>query len=76
MCYACGEDNIDTSITTLPSIIEGVMNALTFSKREEVKAWEQEFVPCEHTLCLNQLEPRQIASQGNSQLLNYSPGYF
>lgn len=76
MCYACGEDNIDASIATLPSLIEGVMNALTFSKREEVKAWEQEFVPCEHTLCLNQLEPRQIESQGNSKLLNYVPGYF
>lgn len=46
-----------------------MMKALTFSKREEVKAWEQEFVPCEHTLCLIQDNPRQIESQGNSQFL-------
>lgn len=46
------------------------MKALTFSKREEVKAWEQEFVPCEHTLCLVQDSPRQIESQGKSQILS------
>jgi hypothetical protein len=44
------------------------MNAMTFSKREEVKAWEQEFVPCEHTLSLNQIDSRHIESKGISQL--------
>lgn len=58
---------MDKSSGNLPSVIEGVMKALTFSKREEVKAWEQEFVPCEHTLCLVQDSPKQIASQGNPQ---------
>lgn len=64
VCYACRHDSIDNSIGRLPEVIHGVMHALTFSKREEVKAWEQEFVPCEHTLCLNQQESRQIPSQG------------
>lgn len=72
MCYSCGKDNIDPSIGRLPAIIEGVMKALTFSKREEVKAWEQEFVPCEHTLCLNQKESRQIESQGRPGFLHYN----
>lgn len=47
--------------------IDGVLNAMSFSKREEVKAWEQEFVPCEHTLCLNQHDSRHIGSKGISQ---------
>lgn len=47
--------------------IDGVLNAMSFSKREEVKAWEQEFVPCEHTLCLNQQESRNIGSKGIPQ---------
>lgn len=40
------------------------MNAMTFSKREEVKAWEQEFVPCEHTLCLAPQDPGNPESIG------------
>lgn len=37
---------------------------MTFSKREEVKAWEQEFVPCEHTLCLTQQDIENVESKG------------
>lgn len=40
------------------------MTAMTFSKREEVKAWEQEFVPCEHTLCLTQQDIENVESKG------------
>ena len=40
------------------------MNAMTFSKREEVKAWEQEFIPCEHTLCLAPQDPGNAESKG------------
>lgn len=40
------------------------MTAMTFSKREEVKAWEQEFVPCEHTLCLDQEKVENAESRG------------
>lgn len=65
VCYSCHQDDIDSSVGRLPTVIQSVMKALTFSKMEEVKAWEQEFVPCEHTLCLEQGQPRQIPSQGN-----------
>lgn len=65
VCYSCRQDNIDSSVGRLPEVIHGVMNALTFSRREEVKAWEQEFVPCEHTLYLDQQQSRHIPSQGN-----------
>ncbi|KAF7587566.1 hypothetical protein BBP40_007031 [Aspergillus hancockii] len=63
ICYHCGQDDIDKSSSGLMTAIEGVMNAMTFSKREEVKAWEQEFVPCEHTLSLNQNDSRHIESR-------------
>ena len=39
------------------------MKANTFSRQEEVKAWEQELTACEHTLCLEQDAPRDIESQ-------------
>jgi ubiquitin carboxyl-terminal hydrolase 5/13 len=48
----------------LPSVIDGVLKAATFSRREEIKAWEQELVPCEHTLLMAQEESRKIDSQG------------
>lgn len=72
MCYACCEEDVDKSSGRLPAVIEGVMKALTFSKREEIKAWEQEFVPCEHTLCLVQQESKQIESKGNLHLASFS----
>ncbi|KAI9772111.1 MAG: hypothetical protein M1840_001399 [Geoglossum simile] len=62
-CYDCNLEDADKGSGNLPSIVDGVMNALTFARREEVKAWEQEFTPCEHTLCLEQETTRQIESQ-------------
>lgn len=43
------------------------MKSLGFAQREEVKAWEQEFVPCEHTLGLVQEEGKKIPSHGKSK---------
>ncbi|KAJ5563186.1 hypothetical protein N7535_008350 [Penicillium sp. DV-2018c] len=62
VCYPCSQDNVDKTQGKLPIIIDGIMTAMTFSKREEIKAWEQEFVPCEHTLCLTQDHTKQAAS--------------
>jgi ubiquitin carboxyl-terminal hydrolase 5/13 len=59
---------VDKASGKLPIVIEGVMNAMTFSKKEEVKAWEQEFVPCEHTLCLIQQDNTQAMSTGIDSL--------
>jgi ubiquitin carboxyl-terminal hydrolase 5/13 len=64
MCYECHNEDIDKSTGTLAAVVDGVMKALTFSKREEVKAWEQEFVPCEHTLCLTQHDQKSLQSTG------------
>ncbi|OQD73219.1 hypothetical protein PENDEC_c016G02815 [Penicillium decumbens] len=66
-CYSCSQQDVDKTSGNLPSVIQGIMNAMTFSKREEVKAWEQEFVPCEHTLCLVQQEIEDADSKDSSQ---------
>ena len=63
-CYECGVRDIDPSSGKLPTVIDGVLKANTFATQAEVKAWEQEVTPCEHTLCLIQDEARQIDSQG------------
>ncbi|KAL2866346.1 ubiquitin-specific protease UBP14 [Aspergillus lucknowensis] len=67
VCYSCDQETTKASNSKLQPIIVGVMNATTFSKREEIKAWEQEFIPCEHTISLVQQEPRHIKSQDLSQ---------
>ena len=62
-CHACGLHDVDKASGNLRPVVEGVMKAMTFANSEEVKAWEQEFTPCEHTLCLEQGPSRQIESQ-------------
>ncbi|KAG9242536.1 hypothetical protein BJ878DRAFT_514899 [Calycina marina] len=62
-CYECGDDNVDTASVKLAAVVDGVLKANTFSRQEEVKAWEQEFTSCEHILTLRQDEPRPIQSQ-------------
>ena len=68
-CFECGVDNIDPAQGRLNNIVNGVLEASTFARQAEVKAWEQEFTPCEHTLCLEQEAARQIQSQGTNPLL-------
>lgn len=62
-CLECGVDNIDTSNPKLAATVDGIMKANTFSRKEEVKAWEQELTSCEHVLTLQQGPPRKIESQ-------------
>jgi len=62
-CYECGVDDVDKSSGKISAVVDGIMKANTFSRQEEVKAWEQEFTSCEHILTLQQEAPRQIQSQ-------------
>jgi ubiquitin carboxyl-terminal hydrolase 5/13 len=62
-CLECGIDDIDQSDPAIASTVDAVMKANTFSRKEEVKAWEQEITSCEHILTMQQHAPRQIASQ-------------
>lgn len=61
-CYECNVDEVDKSSGKLPQLVDAVLKANTFARQEEVKAWEQEMTACEHTLCLEQQEARQIES--------------
>ncbi|WEW55617.1 ubiquitin C-terminal hydrolase Ubp14 [Emydomyces testavorans] len=55
ICYRCCDDDIDISSSTkLREVVDGVLKAITFSRKEEVKAWELELTSCEHILCLSQ----------------------
>ena len=63
-CFECQIDDVDQSSGKLSGIVDSVLNANTFAKQAEVKAWEQEMIPCEHTLCLEQETSRKIDSQG------------
>ncbi|KAK1832068.1 putative ubiquitin carboxyl-terminal hydrolase [Podospora conica] len=62
-CLECGIDDIDKNDPLLAPVVDAVMTANTFSRKEEVKAWEQEITSCEHILTMQQGEPREIASQ-------------
>lgn len=62
-CLECGTDELDKSNPKLAPVVDGIMSANTFSRKEEVKAWEQELTSCEHILTLQQHQARQIASQ-------------
>lgn len=62
-CLDCGIDNLNREDATIAPVIDAVMKANTFSRKEEVKAWEQELTTCEHILTMQQGEPRKIESQ-------------
>lgn len=62
-CRECAVDIGDEASPELLAVTEGIMKANTFSRQEEVKAWEQEFTTCEHILTLQQEESKQIQSQ-------------
>lgn len=61
-CYECGDNDVDKSSGKLAQVVDAVLKANTFARQEEVKAWEQELTACEHTLCLEQENARQIES--------------
>ncbi|RFU28687.1 hypothetical protein B7463_g7642, partial [Scytalidium lignicola] len=62
-CYECGVDIGDEASPKLLEVRDDIMKANTFSRHEEVKAWEQEWTSCEHILMLQQEDARQIQSQ-------------
>lgn len=48
------------------------MQSLSSARQSEVKAWEEEIIPCEHTLLLEQLASGPIAAEGGSSISNAS----
>ncbi|KAF4923153.1 Ubiquitin carboxyl-terminal hydrolase 14 [Colletotrichum viniferum] len=60
-CLECNQE-LDKTGDKLANVVDGIMKANTFSRKEEVKAWEQELTSCEHILLMQQSEPRTIQS--------------
>ncbi|KAI1104367.1 ubiquitinyl hydrolase [Jackrogersella minutella] len=60
-CHECSTE-LDKTSPKLAPIVDGILKANTFSRQEEVKAWEQELTSCEHILLLQQHESRKIQS--------------
>ncbi|CAJ2503181.1 Uu.00g105750.m01.CDS01 [Anthostomella pinea] len=60
-CLSCAKE-LDKSDPKLAPVVDGILKANTFSRQEEVKAWEQEQTSCEHILTLQQTESRKIQS--------------
>jgi ubiquitin carboxyl-terminal hydrolase 5/13 len=67
ICYSCPSEKVDMTAGKLAIVVDGILKAMTFARQEEVKAWEQEFTECEHTLCLHQEPSKQIPSQDLGQ---------
>lgn len=60
-CFECGVAGLSKD-GKVGEVVEGVLKANTFAREAEVQAWEQEMVPCEHTLCLDQDAGKEIPS--------------
>ncbi|KXN86253.1 Ubiquitin carboxyl-terminal hydrolase 14 [Leucoagaricus sp. SymC.cos] len=48
----------------IKTISDGVMSSLSSARQSEVKAWEEEIIPCEHTLMLQQETAGPIPESG------------
>ncbi|KAI1118484.1 ubiquitin carboxyl-terminal hydrolase 14 [Nemania sp. NC0429] len=60
-CHECAKE-LDKTHAKLAPLVDGILKANTFSRQEEVKAWEQEMSTCEHVLMLQQEARRKIES--------------
>ncbi|KAJ9476857.1 Ubiquitin carboxyl-terminal hydrolase 14 [Pseudozyma hubeiensis] len=76
-CLACDPSGPGKELPItdkLDEVIRGVMTAMSSAQQSEVKAWEEEFVACQHTRELVQpgepvkLEPSGLASCGKCDL--------
>lgn len=60
-CFECGADGLAQE-GNLGEVVNGVLKANTFAQQEEVKAWELELQPCDHTIFMQQDTTRVIPS--------------
>ncbi|KAH9920505.1 ubiquitin carboxyl-terminal hydrolase 14 [Epithele typhae] len=68
-CWKCDSEHglelPDASVDPhVQSLISGVTQSMSSARQSEVKAWEEEFAACEHTLMLEQLATGSIAASG------------
>lgn len=53
-----------TTDAKIKALIDGVMQSMSSARQSEVKAWEEEILPCEHTLMLPQESTGPIEQSG------------
>lgn len=60
----------------IKSLIEGVMQSMSSARQSEVKAWEEEINPCEHTLTMEQFVSGPIQASGLSLTSPFKPNRY
>ncbi|KAF6752100.1 hypothetical protein DFP72DRAFT_968124 [Ephemerocybe angulata] len=70
-CWECDPEkgreipqDVVSSNPDIKRLVDGVMTSLSSARQSEVKAWEEEITPCEHTLMLEQFDTGKIAESG------------
>ncbi|KNE66072.1 hypothetical protein AMAG_10335 [Allomyces macrogynus ATCC 38327] len=58
-CYDCSETDVPAA-GQADAAIKAILDASTTAVQNEIKAWELEITPCEHTLCLEQGPAKQL----------------
>jgi len=48
----------------ISTFVNAVMQSMSSARQSEVKAWEEEITPCEHTLTIEQLVSSHIPASG------------
>ena len=62
-CLECNKSLNYEKDESIKSLITSVLNASSENEKEDIKAWEEEILPCEHTLTLKQNEGIKIAEK-------------
>ena len=62
-CLQCDKALEYEKNNQIKSLVTSVLNASSENEKEDIKAWEEEIFPCEHTLTLKQNEGIKIAEK-------------
>ncbi|CAK9781692.1 ubiquitinyl hydrolase [Cutaneotrichosporon oleaginosum] len=67
-CFACSPvgEAVHSDHPNVTATINGIMKALSSAQQSEVKAWEEEIIPCEHSLTFQQ-EPLIVPGEVSQQ---------
>jgi ubiquitin carboxyl-terminal hydrolase 5/13 len=57
-------ETVTRAVPRIQTLVDGVMKSLSSARQEEVQAWEEELIPCEHTLTLAQFATGPIPPFG------------
>lgn len=51
-------------LNKLPMVVDAVMASVSAARKEEIKAWEEEIIECDHTRNLVQNSSKALESKG------------